>query len=693
MKRTSSLLLAAACFIGAAAQSDRFVCDGTCGPDDTAEGPAMFSVVSPLGSCSVAPITLAPRLDTLEGKTIAVVGVSFMTQITHPEIKRLILENYPTAKVILLDEIGYAGSYPAPGIRRKSVEEFQQKLQEMHVDAVISGNGGCGLCTPKETGSCIAAEVLGIPSVIIAGPGFADEARYTARNNGLRVLRVAEYPGAFASDSEQELIENTREILWPQIEEALTTPFTVAELLGSNPTKPTVGSGSGTMNGISDDVFQGSIDEVYEYFNEMKWADGMPFMPPTYERVLEYMTYTDHPWDEVLATIPPANRSTTTWHVAVNACMAGCKPEYMPLLVAMVKGMGNAEFRKTLSSTHAWIPYTWVNGPVSRQLGICSEQGVISERANVAIGRFLNLALMNLAGYYVGGEARMGTFGYPVSWCLAEDEAACVRVGWQPWHVQKGFGMNENTVTCASTLLWGNNMAPSTHDSQKVMELLAWDIAERGQFALGSGKQFTDRVVLMTEPVAELLSRNFPTIDALEDALITTARRPVKERAFANFYANPGGSKDLDYNFQKYQGHITSYENAAETTTPPWCAATEKTMMTVATMEKGSTAFLITGDAARNKMQTMPGGGNVTIKVELPANWDALMSALGYQPLRSFWLENSVAYDVRDVNRDRHITIGDVGKGVDELNQPSSPMTLPLLDDVVDGVLASPAGR
>lgn len=679
--------------MGAAAQSDRFVCDGTCGPDGAAEGPAMFSVVSPLGSCSVAPITLAPRLETLEGKTIAVVGVSFMTQITHPEIKRLILENYPTAKVILLDEIGYAGSYPAPGIRRKSVEEFQQKLQEMHVDAVISGNGGCGLCTPKETGSCIAAEVLGIPSVIIAGPGFADEARYTARNNGLRVLRVAEYPGAFASDSEQELIENTREILWPQIEEALTTPFTAAELLGSNPTKPTVGSGSGTMNGISDDVFQGTIDEVYEYFNEMKWADGMPFMPPTYERVLEYMTYTDHPWDEVLATIPPANRSTTTWHVAVNACMAGCKPEYMPLLVAMVKGMGNAEFRKTLSSTHAWIPYTWVNGPVSRQLGICSEQGVISERANVAIGRFLNLALMNLAGYYVGGEARMGTFGYPVSWCLAEDEAACVRVGWQPWHVQKGFGMNENTVTCASALLWGNNMAPSTHDSQKVMELLAWDIAERGQFALGSGKQFTDRVVLMTEPVAELLSRNFPTIDALEDALITTARRPVKERAFANFYANPGGSKDLDYNFQKYQGHITSYENAAETTTPPWCAATEKTMMTVATMEKGSTAFLITGDAARNKMQTMPGGGNVTIKVELPANWDALMSALGYEPLRSFWLENSVAYDVRDVNRDRHITISDVGKGVDELNQPSSPMTLPLLEDVVDGVLTSPASR
>lgn len=687
MKKILLLLHAATCFIGATAQSDRFVCDGNCVPSGSQEGSALFSVVSPIGTCSVEPIQLAPRLDTLEGKTIAVVGVSFMTQITHPEIKRLILENYPTAKVILLDEIGYAGTYPAPGIRRKSVEEFQQKLKEMHVDAVISGNGGCGLCTPKETGSCIAAEVLGIPSVIIAGPGFADEARYTARNNGLSVLRVAEYPSAFASDSEQELIVNTREILWPQIEEALTKPFTINELTGGLQQKPGGVSGTGTMNGISDDVFQGTIDEVFDFFSEMNWTDGMPFMPPTYDRVLEYMTYTDYAWDQVIATIPPANRSTTTWHVAVNACMAGCKPEYMPLLIAITKGMGNAEFRKTLSSTHAWIPYTWVNGPVSRQLGICSEQGVITEKANVAIGRFLNLALMNLAGYYVGGEARMGTFGYPVSWCLAEDETACVRVGWQPWHVQKGFGMNENTVTCASALLWGNNMAPSTHDSQKVMELLAWDIAERGQFALGSGKQFTDRVILMTEPVAELLSRQYPTVDALEDALITTARRPVKERAFANFYANPGGSKDLDYNFQMYQSHIIKDENAAETTTPPWCAATENTMMTVAAMEKGSTAFLITGDAARNKMQTMPGGGNVTIKIELPANWDTLMATLGYRPLRSFWLENSVAYDVRDVNRDRHITVGDVGQGVNELNQPSSPMTMPLLREVVDGVI------
>ena len=72
----------------------------------------------------------------------------------------------PPAKVILQDEIGSAGMYPAPGLVRPDKNRFQRKLKEMKVDAVISGNGGCGLCTPKETGSCIAAEYVGIPSVM-----------------------------------------------------------------------------------------------------------------------------------------------------------------------------------------------------------------------------------------------------------------------------------------------------------------------------------------------------------------------------------------------------------------------------------------------------------------------------------------------------------------------------------------------
>ncbi len=624
--KTITTMLMAFVVLCSYAQDDRFVCDGTCNPDDSGE--ATFNVVSPVGFSTVEPIEMAPRLETLNGKTIAVVGEDFMYNVTHPELKRLILENYPQAKVILYDELPIAGPYPPRGVTRQSTELFRQRLIDLKVDAVIAGNGGCGICTPKETGSCIVAEKLGIPSVIVTAPGFDNQARYTARNNGVPVLRVAVYPGAFASHTEEELIRNTNEVTWPQIVKALTTPIAADEYATTE-----------NAQGITDDVYHGTIDQVYSYFKTMGWSDGAPFCPPTYEKVLKYLDYTDYKWNETIAVLPAAYRNTTTWHVAVNAVMADCKPEYMPILIAMTKAMADGNFRRTLASTHAWVPYSWLNGPVARQLGISSAQGEINAEANTAISRFMSLAMMNLSGYYVG-ESRMGTFGYLQPWCLVEDEEACKRVGWLTWNEQQGFGVNDNTITLASALLWGNNMAPSTTDPEKVMQLLAWDIAERCQFALGSGKQFTNRVVLMTEPVASILSQGYASLDYLEDVLMENSRRSAYERAFANYYANPGSRKDGgEHSFSQYLAHIKKEEGGEKTATPVWYDTEEPTMITIPTMEKGATAFLITGDASRNKIQTMPGGGFATVAIDLPAAWDSLTTALGYLPLSNYQLE------------------------------------------------------
>ncbi len=97
--------------------------------------PGSYAVVAPVGRQTVPVITQAPRLTTLDGKTIAVVGGSFMANVTHPEIRRLIQQHYPTARVILLNEIGSAGPFPPPGVRRNSVEEFQRNLRTMGVEA------------------------------------------------------------------------------------------------------------------------------------------------------------------------------------------------------------------------------------------------------------------------------------------------------------------------------------------------------------------------------------------------------------------------------------------------------------------------------------------------------------------------------------------------------------------------------
>ena len=370
-------------------------------------------------------------------------------------------------------------------------------------------------------------------------------------------------------------------------------------------------------------------------------VDGLPIIPPTIDRVEEFLKYTDLSWDETIGVLPIAYRQTLVWHVAVNGVMAGCPPEYMPILIAYTKALADPNYRRTLASTHGWTPYCWINGPVARQLGIDYQQGLITEPQNAVIGRFINLALLNLAGYYIKQD-RMGTFGYLMPWCMAEDEEASLKVGWQPYHVQKGYDLNQNTLTAASALLWGNNLAPATSNPRKIMELMAWEVVEKSQFALGSGVAFTHRTIMVTENVARNLARAYQTKEKLEKALIATARRPAYERAYANYWANPGSAFDPDkYTLEQHLRKIIKDEDGELTEIPPWfprVPGMEK-IYTVPVMKPGRTSILVVGDSARNKVQCMPGGSTVTIEIELPANWDELMAELGYRPLEEFYLE------------------------------------------------------
>ena len=207
------------------AQGSDVVCDtpGQCQvPGSVADTSGTLRVLLPVGKSILKQRKPSPRLSTLDGKRIAIVGGSFMANVTHPELKKLILQKYPTAKVWLLSEIGSAGPWPAPGVRRPQKEAFAARLRELKIDAVISGNGGCGLCTPKEMGSCIASEYENIPSVMIAAPGFAEQAHFAAATAGVPHIPVAVYPGAFTSHSRETLLKNTREILFPRILAALT---------------------------------------------------------------------------------------------------------------------------------------------------------------------------------------------------------------------------------------------------------------------------------------------------------------------------------------------------------------------------------------------------------------------------------------------------------------------------------------
>lgn len=507
--------------------------DGVCYvPQQDDEGNQVYAVVSPVGYHDVDMIKQAPRLDSLNGKTFALVGGSFMAVTTHNEIKKCIEKEFPDSKVYLFDDIGTAGPFSVFGTTDKT-KAFQEKLKQLKVDAVITGNCGCGLCTTKETGNSIAAEYIGIPTVTVAGPTFVSQVHSTGVNRGVPVLRTAEYPGAFASDSRETLQKNAREVLWPQIKKALTEKITKKEIAEYAP------EGKRPADEI---IYYGSYEDIQEYFKINNWTDGLPIVPPTDEKIQEYLKFTPYKAEEVIGTIAVAYRECTVYTVAANAVMSGVSAEFMPVCVAFAQEMNNGEWRKPLSSTHGWTPFAWLNGPLARQLGIDNQQGMISEANNKALGLFIDFCMLNLGGYYVK-ENRMGTFGYLTPFTFSEDDKACVEMGWKPYHVQKGYDLNANTITAGSALSWGNNVTPATDDAEKIKDIIAFDITEKQQNGLGNTNPQVYRTLFIIEFVAKDLAAKYKTKDSLEDALIESARRPLNLRAYALYWANTGSQQ------------------------------------------------------------------------------------------------------------------------------------------------------
>ncbi len=214
--------------------------------------------------------------------------------------------------------------------------------------------------------------------------------------------------------------------------------------------------------------------------------------------------------------------------------------------------------------------------------------------------------------------------------------------------MQRGFALNESTLSAASSINWGNNLVPATSDAVKIKDMIAWDAVEKQQMAVGSGMPCVFRTFLLTPDVAKALSSLYPSKDALEKALVETARVPLAQRAFANYWGNPGSSFDgKKASLARHQARIAQEEQAIEAPAPPWLEWTGiKSMQSVPAMQEGKSIFLVTGDPTRNKELCLPGGGSTTVKIILPAAWDKLMEERGYKPLSSFYLKSNLSPDV-----------------------------------------------
>ena len=199
-------------------------------------------------------------------------------------------------------------------------------------------------------------------------------------------------------------------------------------------------------------MFTGTFEEVNEHFLRNQWSDGLPVVPPTMEKIEAFLQFTDRSPDEVLGIMHPSLAAATVWNVAVNGVMAGCRPEYMPVLLAIAEVMADPEYGlKHGGSTPGWEAMIIVNGPIREQLGFDDGQGAQrpGNQANTSIGRFYRLFARNVPRF-LPGSTDMATFGQMFRAVVAENEQACAEMGWQPLHVTRGFKPDDSVVTITS---------------------------------------------------------------------------------------------------------------------------------------------------------------------------------------------------------------------------------------------------
>lgn len=210
-----------------------------------------------------------------------------------------------------------------------------------------------------------------------------------------------------------------------------------------------------TASGTTTDLIEVAATDIDTFMDEVErrtWGDGLPVIPPTPERVARAVEASGRPADEVIGVIPVRRGVATVEVVAANAVMAGCRPEYMPVVIAAVRAAVDPTLNLTAlqATTHPASTLVIVNGPIAKQLKMNGGAGAFGpgNRANASIGRALRLTLLNV------GDARPGvgdfaTQGHPgkYTYCIAENEDA------NPWGSlaqARGFDAEQSTVTVAT---------------------------------------------------------------------------------------------------------------------------------------------------------------------------------------------------------------------------------------------------
>jgi hypothetical protein len=410
-----------------------------------AEGGATLTIVNPIAESQIdldpsLRHPPAPRPSELNGKRIALYWNGKQNgPAALAAARKLLSERFTNLSFVeVTGELGGTNRYLSP-------EQLTRLAAD--VDVAICTTADCGSCTSWLMRDLCELERRGVPAIGYTAAIFDEDSRFSTKTFGVPEAVPLIVPHCFSNKTPAEVEEMVAASL-DALVEALTVNRKVEEALPQfdqivRETAPEI-SFRGT------DLLE-AFDDMQTRFIRNGWSDGMPLIPPTHAKVEAMIAASGRDGNDVVGLFAPGFGVGTVRKIAANAVMAGCRPEAMPVILAMMDCVlePSIGLRTWAMSTGPQAPIVLVSGDIADEIGMnrgmCAlGPGSISQ-VNVAIGRTLRLVMMNI-GLSYPGISDLDTIGTPMKFsaCVAENEE---RTPWDSWRVQQGFATSESTVT------------------------------------------------------------------------------------------------------------------------------------------------------------------------------------------------------------------------------------------------------
>lgn len=468
----------------------------------------------------------APRPTSLDGKTVYLVDSRFDDSIELlKQVQAWFAEKMPGVKTDLRSMASYYG---------KDDPELWNEIKAAGGVAII-GVGHCSTCAPAVSTHAITLETqYGVPTVAIHTDKFVNVVQSVTRMGGLAMAPLVFVPQPVMGKSAAELrayVDGTD----PYTGQSVMKEIIDALTRGLAPNVPGDEPYARTTPRLEEPATE---EELHALFEQNLWTDHLPIVLPTEERVAAMLRGTSRKPDEVVGRMQPTpNRGLweyTVEKVAVNAVMAGCKPQYFPILLALA-ATGISARGSTSSSAAAM---TVVNGPIRNEIGMNCGIGAMGpyNHANATIGRAYGLLSQNLQGGSVPGETFMGSIGSNYTYnsiTFAENEE---RSPWEPLHVQKGFDKEASTVTvfhgCRSTTFclglrkdhWREHVKDMLLGTDAITApVLLLDPITARQFVERGGFDSKDKLIQWLHETAEMPAGRYWDLQLVQNYIYTKA--------------------------------------------------------------------------------------------------------------------------------------------------------------------------